>query len=65
MIFHIIKIIIMIKFVAMNKQRYLSHDINCNFIDKVFANELMTNAQNFLSFVMIDDDNNDEYKKNI
>ena len=63
--FHIIEIIIMIKFVAMNKQRYSSHDIDFDSTDKVFANELTTNAQNFLSFVMIDDDNSDEYEKKI
>ena len=62
---YIIEIIMMIKFVAMNKQLYSSHDIDFNSTDEVFANELTTNAQNFLSFVMINDDNNDEYEKNI
>ena len=42
--FHIIEIIIMIKFVTINKQRYLSHDIDFNFINEIFANELTTNA---------------------
>ena len=63
--FHIIEIIMMIKFVAMNKQRYSSYDIDFDFTNEIFANELTTNTQNFLSFVMIDDDNNDEYEKNI
>lgn len=63
--FYIIEIIIMIKFVTINKQRYSFHDIDVDFIDEIFANELTTNVQKFLSFVIIDDDDSDKNEKNI
>ena len=63
--FYIIKVIMMIKFVAMNQQRYSSHDIDFDSTDEIFTNELTTNAQIFLSFVMINNDNNNKYEKNI
>ena len=52
----IIEIIIIIKYVKLMNNRYCIDDKSSNIVNEIFGNELFIDVFDFLSFVMIDDD---------